>query len=181
MKRKTLMILTLLVAIFGIVSIVSKTKAATTSVQVAVSAWTWYCVSAWSINVWSTWASYSAIELSSGFATNSFYCVDQKWTSNRSMTVQASSALQGSVTWTIPAANISMSTPSQTSMWWSCTMWSALSKVEISTVARTLLNKVLGTWLVCSIQTTPTIYVTIPASSPVGTYTGTITVTYPTI
>ncbi len=182
MKKFMLMALALLSLLSLGVFFNWKTDAANSNTLVTlwVSWWTWYCITVWSINVWSTWASYSVREISSWFATNSFYCVDQSWSfASRSMTVQASNPLIGSSTWQIAASNISMSTASQSLLWWNCSIWGALTKVEINSTARTLLNKVNFTWSICSIQTTPSIFVSIPASTPTGTYTWNITLTYP--
>jgi hypothetical protein len=43
-----------------------------------------------------------------------------------------------------------------------------------------VLRKTWVAWSICKIQTTPIIYIAIPASQPVDTYTWTITVTAPT-
>lgn len=183
--------LSLILSLLWVVMFSDNSNAAVTNVPVtlAITAGSVDCYN--STGFWAmTWVlSNFAAQAQTGYAgANSWYCNDNKWTALRAgtgiwvmMTPPLSWALGGA----IPNVNIKMyaatptivnnSTPA-------CTAAGDLTTagwINIGTPNLYVLRKTWVAWSVCKIQATPIIYVTIPASTPVDTYTWTITVTQP--
>ena len=128
--------------------------------------------------VWSAQASFLVQSLTWYFTPNSWTCTDTKWAAWTNNYMVQATIITGSAWVNIAASNVFMmqtgySTTAGNITWTSAlNAWAAIDTSKaLYTKSATLLTG-LGTFVI-----TPNIYVTLPANTPVGAYTGIITVT----
>jgi len=167
----------------GVLLVINKTHAQTAQLSLSVTAGTISaCTAATGINIWSIWASASVTTLSwTTWLGNNFGCTDLKGSTSWNYTM-SSSALAGSPAWTIAANNISLTTNGAITVTaWTCPSVTTGAGWTLDT-AKNLITKTAGNWQTCTFHL-PTaqakITVSIPAWSPVGSYTSTLTIVYP--
>lgn len=118
--------------------------------------------------------------------SNSWNCTDLKWSATwvgTWISVLMTTNLSWAAAWTfIPNANVKMSStaPSITNNSNpACTAATDLSTASTINTPKYVIKKTWVAWSICTISSTPSVYVTVPDSAPVTTYNWTITVTYP--
>lgn len=118
--------------------------------------------------------------------TNAWNCTDLKWAAtwtNTWISVLMTNNLSWAAAWTyIANSNVTMSSTTPTITNNSnpaCTAVTDLSTAANINTPKYVIRKTGAAWSVCTISSTPSVYVTIPGSTPVTTYNWTITVTYP--
>ena len=130
-------------------------------------------------------SSFSAGVVTGTFSANSRWCTDLKGQQTWTVQVQMASAsglVNGSnPSYIIDPSKIKMYTANTTAVTGSCQVTQAAvgTPLTLSTSAQTLFNKTNYLGDVCHVVSSPTIVTTIDANKPVGTYTGMLTVTFP--
>jgi hypothetical protein len=158
------------------------TKAATPGdVTLQITSVSGTCVYGTSVALGPYAVSYSAHEETGTFSPATRYCNDTEGLSNRTVTVTATTQLTGSITGSIPAANVYVrSTNANTLTSGACTVGTNATTPTSAASAVTVLNKSSAAGETCKISTNDVkLSVLIPAAQAVGYYTGTLSIDSP--
>lgn len=136
------------------------------------------CTYGTSWDMWSYTASLNAFT-ASGSLTN-FVCTDTQWLDNRSMTLQATSAVSNGNT-AIPATNVSMqASTNYVSSGFCSTGTNTTIITPIWTTGWTIMAKSSAINQICQITTSSvTLNVDVPAAASIWIYTGSLSLTLP--
>lgn len=183
MKKNFLMVSVITTLLIAVLFVMNKTNAQSAILQLSVTSWAISnCTAATWINIWSIAASSSVTTLSGTTRVGpNFWCTDLKWDAWWNYTMSAWT-LNGSPAWSIANSNISL-TPSGviTVTAWSCPSVTPGAGWVLST-ARNLITKTNWQWQTCTFylpSTQAKITVSIPAWTPVGSYSWSLTIVYP--
>lgn len=183
MKKNSIMISIITILLVGVLLMINRTNAQTAQLSLSITAWTISdCTSATGINVGNSQAGPLSSTLSGNiWVGDNFGCTDLKGDTWRNYTI-SSSDFVGTPQWSIPADNISL-LPSGLIMvtQWFCPSVSTGAWWILST-AKTLITKNDGYGQTCTFYLPSEqvkIIVEVPAWTPVGSYSSTFTIIYP--
>ncbi len=150
-----------------------------------------YCDYGNTLNFGTTWYASVLREINSQFSTMSgntaWFCDDIQGAAPRTLSIQSSDLINTDTKLsgqTIAASNIAIRNPAATVAQWVCTAnaWSSSNARRSIDIATVILGKSESTEAVCKITTSQLdLKVTIPAYQALGQYSGTLTITIPSL
>lgn len=182
MKKKILMVSILTILLVAVLLVINRTSAQSAILELSITSWSIDCTSATGIDIWSIIAVWTNRTLSGNvWLGDNFGCADLSGNTWWNYTI-SSTDFVGTPSWSIPRDNISI-TPSGgiTVTEWFCPSVTTGAGWILNT-AQTLITKNNGYWQTCtfylpSIQVR--VSVDIPEWTPVGSYSSTFTIIYP--
>lgn len=182
MKKNIFMASLVATLLVGVLFVINQTHAQTATLSLSVTAWYISCTAATGIDLWGSPSGTTTQTISgNAWVGPDFWCTDLKGDTGWNYTI-SSSSLSGTPGWSIAASNI-MLTPSWaiTISSWSCASVTTGAGWALDT-PKNLIAKSSGYGQTCAFYLTNTqakITITIPAWSPIGNYSSTITIIYP--
>jgi hypothetical protein len=174
----------------GLLLLNNVTKAASGTLNLEITAGTWYCVYATDLDLWQTWFSYSTRNREGTFNTTDAsehrYCVDEEGLASRSVTIQTTDLLNmttANSAHTVPATDVSVANTQATVTAWDCTAQTVANVLWTNYIdsATTLFGKTSAAWEICKIETASDVdlRVELAASQAIWVYSGTLTISIP--
>lgn len=180
MKSLKIYLLSFVLVALWITIFFNNSKAANVDLSLTINAGTLTCSNTTWITLTALSTSYSIQSQTWSFTANWRTCTDNRWTArawSQAMTVKLVADLNAWAWNTISSGNVKMSTTFATSagnLTWTSQLWTLTAISSTQDVYRKTTANTIGTF-----QASPTVVITVPANQAPGTYTGTITVTYP--